>query len=1085
MKIFRSTLVAVVATVVAACGDKVNVQAPVNTTTTVTSTATATATATPKVNSVTVTPATATLTVGQTITLTAAVNADAGLATTVTWSTSDATLATVSTAGVVTAVKATPGVSICATSTVDTGKKGCGAVVITAASATVPATASIAGVFQTNLTTPVTPSSVSGTIFAQVNINPGTQVVQRVVLLVGSVRADSQVFSAAQSAALRYAADLAGVSKDVSQPTVVLTANTAAYNATTGVATFTNAAGQSIKAELWVTGATTATSTASYASSITLNNTDAVYGAWTNPSTVVNATDNLGYQWQGLGGGVYSLKVTPVSYNGKTASSVSVAFGSTVSATVGYINATSAYCPVTPSTSCVALPSGKDTALTKVVTGSAPYTATFGLFDHAFVAGSTTNKIADGIAPTVTVNFTDGSSIAGAAFANATALAIRPDNQGPAQPAMSNPAFNASISVMRGVVSFASRPTLTSLSAVADSGKLINTVPADIGVSSGATLTVPNGMTFKAFRNAGGTAVSATDTLLATTEIAAGTSLSTLAETGSYCLQLRAYDALGNVSVNNQDSFVNAAGTIVAKGCTTATGQQVASIDNTAPVFTWQSTNFTQTDTAVASVAQDADLKWTLTEANSSGTISVKVCYYSTSGNAVVPANYNSLATTTTTACDTYVTYATYSGVANGISTAAVKWAQAAITANGVYKIDVKTTDAAGFASAVLTKYVLVDNVAPTVSTPTSVSTTLGATQAPAGYISDLVDVRANALTMTGVGYTSGAGFLTLPVTQSTSTRIAAVLEEAPTVLNTSIGVPVASRFFNVAVSGSTANEYLYPLAANGDTLALNNVHSTTSGNSGDDGLGLINGFRTKFAFRGYDQVGNNALSSYAASTIIDSVSTFGTASRFALVGNGLINASDVTTADAGTTGALASSVVKVATTDAAATANAGYTRTKALRVDIKMFRYQDKTGHMVRALAYKQANNYCGTNASTGVTYVIAADGTTESVMAAGSQITSTRVPASNVAPTVMVYAPLVGGASWGYVGTMSNSNTVGNANTSGFCDDTDTRTYTMTWSVSARTPATNWSNGQLLFVIQGASGQAAVKAGPFVDLK
>ena len=102
-----------------------------------------------RVNSVSVAPATATLTIGQTTTIVATVSADAGVPTTVTWSTSDATKATVDAAGKVTAVAAAPAVAICATSTFDATKKGCASVAVTAAPVPVatvtvtPATANV------------------------------------------------------------------------------------------------------------------------------------------------------------------------------------------------------------------------------------------------------------------------------------------------------------------------------------------------------------------------------------------------------------------------------------------------------------------------------------------------------------------------------------------------------------------------------------------------------------------------------------------------------------------------------------------------------------------------------------------------------------------------------------------------------------------------------------------------------------------------------------------------------------------------------------------------------------------------------
>jgi hypothetical protein len=124
MNFSRKTILVVGAALLAACGDKVSVQEYTPPATVA------------RVNSVSVAPATASMLVGETATFTAAVNADAGLATTVTWTSSDAAKASVSATGVVTAVAATPGVAICATSTVDTGKKGCATVAVRVATAT-------------------------------------------------------------------------------------------------------------------------------------------------------------------------------------------------------------------------------------------------------------------------------------------------------------------------------------------------------------------------------------------------------------------------------------------------------------------------------------------------------------------------------------------------------------------------------------------------------------------------------------------------------------------------------------------------------------------------------------------------------------------------------------------------------------------------------------------------------------------------------------------------------------------------------------------------------------------------------------
>lgn len=102
---------------------------------TATCTVTVTAAATPTVNSVTVSPNTLSLNVNGTSTLSATVSVSGGAAQTVTWSSSNTSVATVSSSGLVTA-KATGTATITATSTVDTSKKGTCTVTVTSGSTT-------------------------------------------------------------------------------------------------------------------------------------------------------------------------------------------------------------------------------------------------------------------------------------------------------------------------------------------------------------------------------------------------------------------------------------------------------------------------------------------------------------------------------------------------------------------------------------------------------------------------------------------------------------------------------------------------------------------------------------------------------------------------------------------------------------------------------------------------------------------------------------------------------------------------------------------------------------------------------------
>jgi hypothetical protein len=314
MNFSRKTILVVGAAFLAACGDKVTVQEYTPPATTA------------KVNSVEVTPATATLNIGQTITMTAAVNADAGLATTVTWSSSDATKASVSTAGVVTAVAATPGVAICATSTVDTGKKGCATVVVSAATQVVPATVSINSITASgNLNGTVNPAAVAGAIDVTLNVNPGNQTISKVEVLFGSIVAYTQTFTAAQAAALRFAADEA-VAAQTTFPQVVAPINTAAFNATTGVPTWMNGA-TTLQAKVYTTASgSSQAASASVSQTLTLANVNAfsTTTAVANSGTPGAANNAAGFRYTR---GDLTATIIPVSYNGIAADNIVVNFG--------------------------------------------------------------------------------------------------------------------------------------------------------------------------------------------------------------------------------------------------------------------------------------------------------------------------------------------------------------------------------------------------------------------------------------------------------------------------------------------------------------------------------------------------------------------------------------------------------------------------------------------------------------------------------------------------------------------------------------------------------------------------------------
>ncbi len=326
MNFSRKMIFVVGAALLAACGDKVTV-------TDYTPPATV-----PRVYSVDVAPATATVTVNSTLTFTAAVNADAGVATTVTWSASGGAI---STAGVFTApATASAGIAVCAQSTVNTSVKGCATVVVQAAAAIIPATVSINSIQVTGAVggATVNPAAVAGGIDVTLNVNPGNQTPQRIVLIVGGIRQDSQMFTAAQAAALRYAADEAAATQSTF-PQIVFSVATGTFNATTGAPRWLNGT-QAVSAQLYTTGGTSTAATATAQTNLTFANVDGFAITTSGGTSVVDAT---GYRW--TGNGSLTVNALPVIYSGSTIGTVNAALsanpaaGSTCVAAVGAVGA--------------------------------------------------------------------------------------------------------------------------------------------------------------------------------------------------------------------------------------------------------------------------------------------------------------------------------------------------------------------------------------------------------------------------------------------------------------------------------------------------------------------------------------------------------------------------------------------------------------------------------------------------------------------------------------------------------------------------------------------------------------------------
>jgi len=508
MKVLRSSFVAAAAIFAAACGDKVEIVQPT------------TPTPTPTVNSVTVSPSSVTLSVGQSLTFTAIVDVSNGAATTVTWNTTVAGL-TVSSAGALSAVPASAAGnsgSVCATSTVDATKKGCAQVVITAAAAVVPAQVSIASITAAgNLNAPVNPAAVAGQIDVRLNINPGTQTPTKVVLIVGGVRQDSQTFTAAQAAALRFAADEAAETQSTF-PQIVFSVNTAAFNATTGAPRWLNAA-QLVSAQLFTAQAgsssaasATAQQTLTFANANAFSTTVTVGGA-----TAANANNAAGFRYNR---GDVIISMIPVSYSGVALASVGVNFGTLACDGGGF---------ATQRARTLTAPAAGTFAWTGTFANSGAAAAT-NISAYSFNAGAcaAANNTGEQIT-VVAAQDANGNPFTTTALPITTGGGFRVDNLAPAAPVL-----GMTVASRRNTLNWVNDAIPFNRTA-AGNGGIITAAVVDAGVG-------------------GGVGVSTDETLIYTTTVggAAVTSAATLAESivnTTYSATATAKDLLGNTSV--------------------------------------------------------------------------------------------------------------------------------------------------------------------------------------------------------------------------------------------------------------------------------------------------------------------------------------------------------------------------------------------------------------------------------------------------------------------------------------------------------------------------------------------------------
>jgi hypothetical protein len=267
------------------------------------------------VNQVTVSPSNAIIKPGDFLQASAQVDADPGVARTVTWTSSNQAVATVDNTGKVTAV--TDGTaSITAASTVDPSVSGSLALTVRPLQL---AQISVQKVTTQNTQTPVNPNNVQGQIDVTLNLDPGDQVVTKVEVLLDGQPACSQDLSVQESEQLRLAAAF----EELEAVDIVCSINTAEFDATNGTVTYLNGSHQ-LTARATI-GGTTPGNVASPSVALIFNNQSGFIATVTNtnnvggPASAINP--NTGLKWVQ---GDVTLTLTAVNYTagGATVSSV-------------------------------------------------------------------------------------------------------------------------------------------------------------------------------------------------------------------------------------------------------------------------------------------------------------------------------------------------------------------------------------------------------------------------------------------------------------------------------------------------------------------------------------------------------------------------------------------------------------------------------------------------------------------------------------------------------------------------------------------------------------------------------------------
>ena len=742
----------------------------------------------PAVRSVTVAPDAVTMNPGGTQGFVANVDADPGVARSVTWASSNQAAVTITTAGVATAVA--PGVStITATSTANTSVVGAASVTVrTPTSARVSIQkVTVAG----NLNAPVNLAATAGQIDVTIDVDPGDFVAQKVDLLVDGTVVGSQSFTAAQSMDLTNAHAFADLANAVAS--TVISFNTAAFDANTGAVAAINQNGPHVlSARLTVVGGGAGGSaTPSLAITFANANTWVATMAFTGTTATATGTSGtsagLAYKRGGL-----TITALPVIYNAGqsvVAAGSFVSFGSFCDAsgtglrTIA-VTGTGPFTAALPQT----IPSG----------GAAVNTVSSYEFSSAACAGVFPN----GEVPTLTAVDNNGNTIL-AGVGPAVATGIRLDNRAPGAPQFAANPNGRQNGWINDVVGLTGSNTSNT-----DNDWIINGT-ADVGVGGGSTAT---GAYQRFLRVGDGTAGTVSAARSATASDVPAYPAPTVTNI-SLCAIATARDQLGNESAlpsSSTSCLVPPLATFAGVG--TGTTHLLFGFDDTEPTIAYDVSSLAdQARVAGGTIAGSfvvtlADVGAVGNSGMLAGSPAIGNTIRRTATGTTFPADcVVGTSASSNTVCNQSITNMTF-----GLPLASTNAAVSGSSVAGYYTFDATAIDAAGNRMPIAAPRVIVYDNTPATATAPAVPVTITGSFSAAAFLNDNLSIR---------DYYYTVGFTTALIAPTTITLAAAPTAvdafNAATLSNTNVGINTTVNTFLGLQNGSTTPPTAYAASSN------------------------------------------------------------------------------------------------------------------------------------------------------------------------------------------------------------------------------------------------------------------------------